>query len=336
MRMAESELATLLASMEPVARPGEFVFVAADGLPTDVVAEATVWEPEGASAVLDRATANRLGLPYDYVAGWITLTVTSALDAVGLTAAVAGALAEAGLSCNVIAGLRHDHLLVPHERTEETLRVLRQLAALSSSPRRVTRPLLFTGDSITDAGRRTDAEQLGHGYVRVLAARLAAAGDPRPVLNTGISGNRVVDLQARWSDDVLAHEPETLSIYIGINDVWRRYDAGDPTRAADFEAGYRELLTRTLAASTPRLVLVEPFVTPVTVEQTHWHEDLDPKRAIVAELAREFGAAFVPLHAILTAAAAEHGAAAIAADGVHPTPLGHELIADAWQAAVTG
>ena len=83
----------------------------------------------------------------------------------------------------------------------------------------------------------------------------------------------------------------------------------------------------------PRLILVEPFVVPVTEEQTTWHEDLDAKREVVASLATEFGAAFVPLHAIMTMAAKDEGASAIAADGVHPTPLGHELIAESWLAA---
>jgi hypothetical protein len=62
------------------------------------------------------------------VAGWITLRVTSALDAVGLTAAVAGELAQAGLSCNVIAGYHHDHLFVPYDRAPSAVAVLEALA----------------------------------------------------------------------------------------------------------------------------------------------------------------------------------------------------------------
>jgi lysophospholipase L1-like esterase len=70
----------------------------------------------------------------------------------------------------------------------------------------------------------------------------------------------------------------------------------------------------------------------VRPEQREWAVDLDPKRAIVADLAGRYGAAFVALHSILTLAAEVQGAAALAADGVHPTPLGARLIADAWQA----
>ena len=124
----ETDLATLLASMEPELRPGEYVYVVVDDL-DGVEPEATVREPEGLSAVLTRERADALGLPYDYVAAWITLRVHSALAAVGLTAAVSRALAQAGLSCNVIAGYHHDHLLVPAGRGEEALAVLRRLSS---------------------------------------------------------------------------------------------------------------------------------------------------------------------------------------------------------------
>ena len=58
----------------------------------------------------------------------ITLTVHSALEGVGLTAAVAGALAQAGIACNVVAGYHHDHLFVPWDRREEALAILQRLS----------------------------------------------------------------------------------------------------------------------------------------------------------------------------------------------------------------
>ncbi len=123
----ETDLAVLLATMEPALRPGEYVFVVPDDM-HGVEPEATVREDEGLSAVIARERADALGLGYDYVAAWITLRVHSALEAVGLTAAVIRALADAGLSCNVIAGYHHDHLLVPTDRAEEALAVLRALS----------------------------------------------------------------------------------------------------------------------------------------------------------------------------------------------------------------
>ena len=82
------------------------------------------------------------------------------------------------------------------------------------------------------------------------------------------------------------------------------------------------------------MVLVEPFVVPVSEAQERWgREDLDEKREVVASLATEFSAAFVPLHTIMTIAAKGGGAATLAADGVHPTAEGNELIAESWLAA---
>jgi lysophospholipase L1-like esterase len=196
------------------------------------------------------------------------------------------------------------------------------------------RPIVFIGDSITDAGRRQDPSGLGHGYVRLIAERLAARGDTRPIVNSGISGNRIDDLRARWEPAVLAHRPATLSVYVGINDTWRRYKTNEPTTPEHFETVYRSMLEEARALYQPRLVLVEPFLTPVRPEQQRWgFEDLDAKREVVANLATEFGAAFVPLYPIMTIAAKAEGPEAIAADGVHPTPLGEELIAEAWLAA---
>jgi lysophospholipase L1-like esterase len=186
-------------------------------------------------------------------------------------------------------------------------------------------PIVFIGDSVTDCGRREDApDYLGDGYVRMIAASLP----DRNVINVGISGNRAIDLRDRWRIDVVEQHPELLSVYVGINDTWRRYDANDPTTAATFEDNYRACLADVGGASS--VVLVEPFVLPVTEEQEHWHEDLDEKRAVVARLAAEFAYRFLPLQLLLSAAAEDHGAAALAADGVHPTELGHRLIADAW------
>src|ERR671911_63490 len=101
----ERDLEILLRSADPEVRPGSFVFVVVhdDALLDQLDPEATIRESEGLTAVVRRERADALGVPYDYLAAWITLRVHSALDAVGLTAAVSSALARAGISCNVIA-----------------------------------------------------------------------------------------------------------------------------------------------------------------------------------------------------------------------------------------
>ncbi|MFG3346002.1 ACT domain-containing protein [Streptomyces sp. NPDC048018] len=126
---AERDLTRLLAGMRPELRPGRYVFTTVDGpVPAGLAPVVTVAETEGLTMVVRQEDADAASLAYDYVAGWITLRVHSALDAVGLTAAVAGALADAGLSCNVVAGFHHDHLFVEHARAEEALGVLAALA----------------------------------------------------------------------------------------------------------------------------------------------------------------------------------------------------------------
>jgi hypothetical protein len=97
-------------------------------VPAGVEPFATVREAEGLTVVLPRDDADRAGLPYDGELALITLRVHSALDAVGLTAAVSAALAERDIPCNVIAALHHDHLFVPAARAEAALAALRALA----------------------------------------------------------------------------------------------------------------------------------------------------------------------------------------------------------------
>ncbi|MDE8667563.1 GNAT family N-acetyltransferase [Pseudarthrobacter sp. H3Y2-7] len=128
----ETNLQALLATLHPVLRDGEYVCVPwRHGRPLDPEIQAAVREAEGLTVVLPREAADGLGLPYDFVGAWITLQVHSELDAIGLTAAVGKALTDARISCNVLAGLRHDHLLVPVADAPRALEVLHELSAAS-------------------------------------------------------------------------------------------------------------------------------------------------------------------------------------------------------------
>lgn len=129
----ETNLARLLQSMTPQLNQGQYVFccVQANHDCSTLQAVASLREPEGLSLVLTREVADAHGLHYDYVAAWITLEVHSSLAAVGLTASFSAALAQAGISCNVVAGFHHDHIFVPSERAEQALSTLRALSAAS-------------------------------------------------------------------------------------------------------------------------------------------------------------------------------------------------------------
>jgi lysophospholipase L1-like esterase len=194
--------------------------------------------------------------------------------------------------------------------------------------------VLFIGDSVTDCGRdRADPGSLGDGFPALVAADFARAHPDAGIrfVNRGISGNRAADLRERWERDCLRLEPDVVSILIGINEVWRRYDSEDPTPTEVFEDNYRNILKRA-AEQGPQLIMMEPFLLPVRADQLEWREDLDPKLAAVRGLAAEFDATLIATDGLLTRAAATDGPGTLAADGVHPTPAGHALLAQAWLA----
>ncbi|MCX5416294.1 SGNH/GDSL hydrolase family protein [Streptomyces sp. NBC_00059] len=196
--------------------------------------------------------------------------------------------------------------------------------------------VLFQGDSITDVGRLVEPDKpLGNGYARMAAdlVRAARPGTGITFVNRGVGGDRVADLRARWREDALDVEPDVVSVLIGVNDTWRRYDSGDVTSPEAFEDDYRAILTQVRDGLDAQLILIEPFLVPVTDEQWAWREDLDPRIQTVRRLAEEFDAALLAADGMLNQAArAAGGAEHIAGDGVHPTPLGHTLLAEAWAA----
>ncbi|MFE6745810.1 ACT domain-containing protein [Kitasatospora purpeofusca] len=129
----ERDLATLLRDLRPELNPGRYVYCTLPNkTPAGLRPVATVAEPEGVTVVVAQEEADALGLRYEYVAAWITLRIHSALEAVGLTAAVATRLAEEGLSCNVVAGYHHDHLFVAADDAERVLGALKELSARSA------------------------------------------------------------------------------------------------------------------------------------------------------------------------------------------------------------
>ena len=127
--MPISDLAMLLAQMRPELHSGRYAFVT---LPQGCSLDqsrivASIREPEGLSVILAEEDAVDLRLPIAFIAAWITLAVNSDLAAVGLTAAFSTALGQAGISCNVVAGVHHDHLFVPVDQAQQAMAVLHAL-----------------------------------------------------------------------------------------------------------------------------------------------------------------------------------------------------------------
>ena len=189
---------------------------------------------------------------------------------------------------------------------------------------------VFIGDSVTDCGRDIEPP-FGDGYV----FEIARSGQlPGAIINVGTSGHRLVDLENRWQVDVLDHKPTLVSIAIGVNDTWRRYDGNDPTSTDDFRNRYHGLLTATRSSCNPQLVLCEPFLLEVREELSTWREDLDPKIEVVHAMAKEFDAILVPFDMYLHQLAKTMPMVEIADDGIHPTAFGHAEMAKLWLSSV--
>ena len=199
--------------------------------------------------------------------------------------------------------------------------------------------VLFQGDSVTDCGRNNcggagfNNQGLGPGYPGMIAARLAC---DRPdiewnFINRGISGNRIVDLYARWKADCINLAPDILSILIGVNDTWHHFGSNNGVEVPRYARFYRELLIWTREALPQiKFILMDPFVCPDVNDRNVFVPELIERRKVIAELAEEFNAIHIPLQDLFDQAFTRAPQAHWAADGVHPTPAGHQLITDAW------
>jgi len=122
----EKDLQTLLKSIKPEHNLGEYVFCETAGLENINLEEIEMLfrEKEGITLILKKSIADQLNLDYSFIASWITLTVHSSLEAVGLTAAFSKALADNDISCNVVAGFYHDHIFVDQKDVEKAMMIL--------------------------------------------------------------------------------------------------------------------------------------------------------------------------------------------------------------------
>jgi len=212
----------------------------------------------------------------------------------------------------------------------------------SQTPAKKGMVVLFQGDSITDAGRNRDSKDanaagaLGNGYPLLVTSAVLAA---RPAsglqfFNRGVSGNKVPDLQQRWTTDTIDLKPDVLSILIGVNDFWHKLDHGYNGTVQDYEQQYAALLDATLRELPHvRLIVLEPFVLRTGAVDARWFPEFDQRRAVAARVAKHARAAFIPLQSIFDQKTRTAPPAYWAADGVHPTPAGHAVIAEHWRRA---
>lgn len=199
--------------------------------------------------------------------------------------------------------------------------------------------ILFQGDSITDCGRNTSngsTISIGQGYAMLICAEL---GHKYPqeykFENRGISGNRIVDLYSRIKTDAWNLKPDIFSILIGVNDVWHEFGAENGVDAERYENMYRILAKETLERFPDiKMMILEPFVLKASATEELWDEfksEVALRAAAAKRVADEYNLIFVPLQEKFDIAAkSTNDASYWLADGVHPTPAGHKIIADAW------
>ncbi|MEO8287961.1 MAG: SGNH/GDSL hydrolase family protein [Chloroflexota bacterium] len=201
--------------------------------------------------------------------------------------------------------------------------------------------ILFIGDSITDAGRRDTAPPFGDGYVSMVRNVILARYPELRLtfVNRGVSGDTTRHMASRWEKDVIAEQPDWLSVKIGINDVWRDFGPNkqEAVPLAEYVATLRSLLDRTRQATNARLILMKPYMIDADCSNP-MRAQMDLYGAEVGRLAEEYGAIQVSTQAafddVLARTPTRPAPAAWADDFIHPNGPGHAVIALAFLRAV--
>jgi acyl-CoA thioesterase-1 len=196
--------------------------------------------------------------------------------------------------------------------------------------------IVFIGDSITAAERHRQAYgPLGFGYVH-FAGNFLLARHPQldlRIINTGVSGDTLLDVQQRWEKDCLAHRPNVVSILVGINDVWQlTMEPGHaPTASAphEYEVTLGQLLARTRQWCDCRLVLMEPFMFCRDPDNEVFRA-LVPYVEAVRRLAGEHNATTVFLQREIDRQITTVPPERWSPDTVHPYLWAHAWIAQRW------
>ena len=191
--------------------------------------------------------------------------------------------------------------------------------------------ILFQGDSITDAGRdKRNYYDLGPGYPSFVGEQIKLTHPELDCefINLGISGNRTSQLFDRLYTDAIALAPDVISILIGINDLWHRYDAGRiATTDAQFELNYICILERIKRETNAKIIILSPYLLDAEIT-AYLRPDLDNILPIVERLAEKYADAYVPLDSLFCDAMRTQPAPLyFSADGVHPNENGARFIA---------
>jgi len=209
--------------------------------------------------------------------------------------------------------------------------------AFDPNPRAREEKWLFIGDSITDAQRRHRSPPLGEGYMK-LATDLLKIRRPNigiEVLNHGINGDTVGDLEWRWSEDVVAHRPDVLSVKIGINDVMQYLsESGTSIDSARYEKLYDGILARTRnELPDTKMLIISPFFLSRENHPDSYRTKvlatLPDYIAAARRLSEKHGALFVDSHALFQEHLKLRHYREFGWESVHPNPTGAMVLAEA-------
>lgn len=196
--------------------------------------------------------------------------------------------------------------------------------------------LIFIGDSITDFDRARPCgeglfDAIGKSYVGLVDGLLKATYPESRirVINMGTSGDTTRDLKARWQTDVLDLHPDWLSIFIGVNDVWRQFDTPLITEnhvgLEEYEANLTELIEKTLPVLKGLILITPYFMEPNRSDPMRAR--MDQYGTVVKRLAEKYGAILVDVQSAFDDYFRFYHPASIQWDRIHPNTVGHTLIA---------
>ncbi len=175
-------------------------------------------------------------------------------------------------------------------------------------------------------------DDMGTGYVKLVIGWLQALYPERNFcfVNKGVSGNTILDLKARWREDVMDQKPDWLSVMIGINDVWRQFDRPHVTGKGlvtpeVFAQTYRDLLDK-VRADLKGLIIASPFYIEPNLDEP-MRQRMDVYSEITEKIADKYDAVFINTQAAFDHYLKKAHHMTLAADRVHPNVAGHTLIA---------
>jgi lysophospholipase L1-like esterase len=218
------------------------------------------------------------------------------------------------------------------DREEKTLMVSKIRGVGMSGFSIVTgQKIVLIGDSITDCGRRIEFPPLGNGYVSIAANLVTAKYPDRKIkwVNKGIGGDIVQGLVRRWTEDVIAEKPDWVSIAIGINNVYHDQISGRKLEESlkAFEDFYRQIIERTKKETTAKIILFDIFYVSGE-DQSLNITNADKYNEVIHKLSSEYSTFLVSVQSAFRQAKSKRPFEFwTVGDGVHPSPVGHTLIA---------